>query len=82
MGWTQETLADPARVSLTALKRLKSVSGLEVFESTRDEVRARSKRAGIVFLNSDQGVGVMLVDTKRELTRPSRRARRPAWGVQ
>ena len=28
LGWTQETLADRARVSLTALKRLESESGL------------------------------------------------------
>ncbi|WP_456304644.1 helix-turn-helix domain-containing protein [Acidomonas methanolica] len=39
LGWTQETLADKARVSLTALKRLESDSGLEVYESTRDQVR-------------------------------------------
>lgn len=66
LGWTQETLADKARVSLTALKRLESLSGLEVFESTRDEVRRAFERAGIVFLNSDQGKGVLLVDTKKE----------------
>jgi transcriptional regulator with XRE-family HTH domain len=66
LGWTQETLADQARVSLTALKRLESPSGLEVFESTRDEVRRAFERAGIVFLNSDQGVGVMLVDRKKK----------------
>ncbi len=28
LGWTQETLADKARTSLTALKRLESESGL------------------------------------------------------
>ena len=39
LGWTQETLADKAQVALTALKRLESQSGLEVFESTRDQVR-------------------------------------------
>lgn len=32
LGWTQETLADKARVSLTALKRLESDSGLGVYE--------------------------------------------------
>lgn len=62
--WTQETLADKARVSLTALKRLESVSGLEVYETTRDEVRRAFEGSGIVFLNSDQGVGVMLVHGK------------------
>lgn len=66
LGWTQETLADKARVSLTALKRLESENGLEVFESTRDQVRRAFERGGIVFLNSDRGVGVMLVDGKKE----------------
>ncbi|KAB7781946.1 helix-turn-helix domain-containing protein [Methylorubrum populi] len=59
LGWTQETLADKARVSLTALKRLESENRLEVFESTRDEVRRAFERGGIVFLNSDQDVGVL-----------------------
>ncbi|MFT8988725.1 MAG: helix-turn-helix transcriptional regulator [Gluconobacter albidus] len=66
LGWTQETLADRARVSLTALKRLESENGLEVFESTRDEVRRAFERGGIVFLNSDQSVGVMFVYGKKE----------------
>lgn len=66
LGWNQETLADKARVSLTALKRLESESGLEVYESTRDEVRRAFERDGIVFLTSDQGVGVMLVHGKKE----------------
>ena len=66
LGWTQETLAGKARIALTALKRLESANGLEVYESTRDEVRRAFERGGIVFLNSDQGVGLMLVDAKRE----------------
>lgn len=66
LGWTQETLADKARVSLTALKRLESHSSLEVYESTRDEVRRALERDGIVFLNSDQGVGVLLVEGKAQ----------------
>ena len=66
LGWTQETLADKARVSLTALKRLESENGLEVYESTRDEVRRAFERNGIVFLTSDQSVGVMLVHGKAE----------------
>ncbi|MFG1228603.1 helix-turn-helix domain-containing protein [Xanthobacter wiegelii] len=61
LGWTQETLAEKARVSLTALKRLESESGLEVYETTRDQVRRAFEREGIVFLNSGQGVGVLLV---------------------
>ncbi len=66
LGWTQETLADKARVSLTALKRLESDSGLEVYESTRDQVRRAFEVSGIVLLNSGQSVGVMLVDGKNE----------------
>jgi len=66
LGWTQETLADKAQVSLTALKRLESDSGLEVYESTRDQVRRAFEGNGIVLLNSGQGVGVMLVDAKKE----------------
>ena len=61
LGWTQETLADKARVSLTALKRLESESGFEVYETTRDQVRRSFEDNGIVFLNSARGVGVMLV---------------------
>lgn len=64
LGWTQETLADRARVSLTALKRLESESNLGIYESTRDEVRRALESDGIVFLTSDQGVGVMLVSNK------------------
>jgi hypothetical protein len=51
---------------LTALKRLESESDLEVYGSTRDEVRRAFEGGGIVFLNSDQGVGVMLVNRKRD----------------
>ena len=57
LGWTQETLADKATVALTALKRLESNSGLEVFESTRDQVRRALESAGIVFLTTDKGEG-------------------------
>jgi transcriptional regulator with XRE-family HTH domain len=60
LGWTQETLADRALVSLTALKRLES-GHRAVFESTEDHVRRTLETAGIVFLSSDQGEGVMLV---------------------
>lgn len=67
LGWTQETLADKARVSLTALKRLESENGLEVYETTRDQVRRTLEGNGIVLLNSDRGEGVMIVNE----TRPS-----------
>ena len=64
LGWTQETLADKARISLTALKRLESANGLEVYETTRDQVRRALESAGIVFLSTDRGQGVLLVDDR------------------
>ena len=65
LGWTQETLADKAQVSLTALKRLESESGLLVYESTRDQVRRAFEGSGVVLLQSDRGEGVMLVRTAK-----------------
>ena len=66
LGWTQETLADKAQVSLTALKRLESESGLKVYESTRDQVRRALENNGIMFLSTDQGEGLMLVRPKQQ----------------
>jgi DNA-binding XRE family transcriptional regulator len=71
LGWTQETLAEKALVSLTALKRLESENGLEVYETTRDQVSKVLEGNGIVFLTSDQGEGVMLVRAKIESSHPS-----------
>ncbi|HWT41401.1 MAG TPA: helix-turn-helix transcriptional regulator [Sphingopyxis sp.] len=71
LGWTQETLADKAQVSLTALKRLESESGLEVYETTRDQVRRALEGNGIVLLTSDQGEGVMLVRAKADSRKSS-----------
>ena len=75
LGWTQETLADKARVSLTALKRLESESGLDVYETTRDQVRRALETAGIVFLSTDKGQGVLLVDDRGNKPNPSTAAR-------
>lgn len=61
LGWTQERLADEARVSQTALKRLESESGIEVYESTRDQVRRALETAGVVLLSTDKGQGVLLL---------------------
>ncbi|THK37076.1 MAG: hypothetical protein E5V74_03785 [Mesorhizobium sp.] len=69
LGWNQETLADKALVSLTALKRVESENGLPVHESTRDQVRRALEENGIVFLNSDQGEGVMIVRQDRQRQR-------------
>ena len=55
LGWTQETLADKAQVSLTALKRLESDNGLEVYETTRDQVRRAFESAGIVLFVHGKG---------------------------
>ena len=75
LGWTQETLADKARVSLTALKRLESESGLDVYETTRDQVRRALEAAGIVLLSTDKGQGVLLVDERGSKPNPSNGAR-------
>jgi len=67
MGWTQETLADKARVSLTALKRLESENGLRVYESTCDQVKRALEAAGIVLLSTDKGEGVLLLHEMADL---------------
>lgn len=64
LGWTQQELADKALVSLTALKRLESEKDLRVYESTEDQVRRVFEDAGITFLRSDQGEGVLIDVTK------------------
>ncbi|MBB6192551.1 ribosome-binding protein aMBF1 (putative translation factor) [Sphingobium wenxiniae] len=61
LGWTQEMLADKALVALTALKRLESANDLPVREDTRHQVVKALEGAGIVFLDSERGEGVMLV---------------------
>ena len=71
LGWTQETLADKARTSLTALKRLESENGLEVYETTRDQVRRAFEAAGIVLLSTDKGEGVLLLHERDD--RPAKR---------
>ena len=68
LGWTQETLADKAQVSLTALKRLESESGLEVYVSTRDLVRRALEAAGIVLLSTDKGEGVLLLHDRKDMS--------------
>ena len=70
LGWNQETLAEKALVSLTALKRLESENDLKVHESTRDQVRRALEAAGIVLLTSDRGEGVMIVRSSVDSTTP------------
>ena len=62
LNWTQAMLADKALVALTALKRLESERALRVHESTRDQVRRALEVAGVEFINTPRGRGVMLVD--------------------
>lgn len=69
LGWTQEMLADTALVALTALKRLESPNGLKVSEETDHRVAKALEAAGIVFLASDQGEGVMLVQAQDDAPR-------------
>ena len=67
MGWTQELFADKALIVLTALKRLESDR-----LSVRDAVRKALEAAGIVFLSSGRGEGVMLV--RQETREPDKGA--------
>ena len=60
LGWTQELFADKALIVLTALKRLES-DRLSVRDATQEAVRKALEAAGIVFLSSGSGEGVMLV---------------------
>lgn len=62
-------LADEALVALTALKRLESANDLPVREDTRYQVAKALEAAGIVFLDSDRGEGVMLVRGSQEKLR-------------
>ena len=48
-----------AQISLTALKRLESESGLDVYETTRDQVQRAFEAVGIVLLSTDKGEGVL-----------------------
>lgn len=69
LGWSQEVLADRAKVSLTALKRMESATGLRVFESTSDQVRRALEAEGIAFINSGHNEGVMIVDEQEPAKR-------------
>ncbi len=71
LGWTQEMLADKALVALTALKRLESENDYKVRDDTRDQVTRALEAAGIVFMSSDRGQGVMLVTTARDVAATS-----------
>ena len=62
LNWKQEMLAEKALVALTALKRMESERGLQVQESTRDQVRRALETAGVLFIDSDRGHGVMLLN--------------------
>jgi len=54
-------LADKALIALTALKRLESENNVPVREDTRHQVMKALEAAGVVFLDSDRGQGVMIV---------------------
>ncbi len=60
-------------MALTALKRLESERGLPVHETTGDQVRRALEAAGILFIESDRGRGVMLLkEAAGASQRPSR----------
>ena len=73
LNWKQEMLAEKALVALTALKRLESERRLEVHEGTRDQVRRALETAGILFVESDRGRGVMLLHEAEAATAPAKR---------
>lgn len=76
LNWTQERLAEEALVALTALKRLESERGLGVHEGTIDQVRRALEAAGILFIESGQGRGVMFLnETSDTQTRQARMRR-------
>ena len=79
LNWKQEMLAEKALVALTALMRLLSERSLSerslpVHESTRDQVRRALETAGILFVESDRGRGVMLFN-EPAASRPGRGSR-------
>jgi hypothetical protein len=67
-------LAEKALVALTALKRLESERRLEVHEGTRDQVRRVLEAAGILFVESDRGRGVMLLHEAEPAAAPASRS--------
>lgn len=73
LNWKQEMLAEKALVALTALKRLESDRDLPVHDTTRDLVRRALENAGILFVESDRGRGVMLLNEAPPATPPQRR---------
>ena len=73
LNWKQEMLAEKALVALTALKRLEFERQLQVHEGTRDQVRRVLEAAGILFVESDRGRGVMLLHEAEPATRPARK---------
>ncbi len=74
LNWKQEMLAEKALVALTALKRLESDRDLPVHDTTRDLVRRALETAGILFVESDRGRGVMLLNEAPPAT-PTRQTR-------
>ena len=76
LNWKQEMLAEKALVALTALRRLESERGLPTHESTRDQVRRALEAAGVLFMESDRGRGVMLLnEAALEPVKPTSRNR-------
>ncbi|MFE8874143.1 multiprotein-bridging factor 1 family protein [Acetobacter persici] len=67
LNWTQERLAEKALVALTALKRLESERALGVHEGTIDQVRRALEAAGILFIESGQGRGVMFLNETSDI---------------
>ena len=74
VGWFADgsagTFATAAGVGLgTTRQDLEQAYAVEVFESTRDQVRRALEAAGIVLLSTDKGEGVLLLHDRIDAQR-------------
>ena len=56
LGWTQDTFAEKSGVSIAALKNIERRGGeIHAYQETVDKIAKAFKRAGIKFIESDNG---------------------------
>lgn len=69
LGWRQEDLATRAKVGLATVARIEQGEGMvQGNMSTILKLVTTLKRAGIVFINEEQEVGVLWRPTKRGIS--------------
>lgn len=66
LDWTQDELATNAGVASRTIRLLESGSR-KPYDRTLGQLQGTLEAAGIQFLESDAGVGVMLIDTPADL---------------